>query len=343
MTPRQREALTAICLLAALADGDIDQAERARMEALAKELDAASDDHAPASARAFENVTLKRTTVETEAAALDAAGLRMQAYEMAVGICQADGGTSQAERDFLAKLATLLGQNATEAARVVAMGDQLANDPLAARPGVIPPALPVAVGAGTAAAASATGAPGSGQAPADAAEASVRNYAILCAALEFLPQSLASAAIIPLQMKMVYEVGLRYGFTLDKGHIRDLLVTCGLGATSQVLEGYARRMVRSFVPGLAKRVLGSTLGGLAGSAANLATGPAITFATTYALGQVARQYYAGGRTLSAVSLQDLFGKELALAQSKYDQLAPAIRTQASSLNPAKLLSLVRGV
>ncbi|MFO1204512.1 MAG: hypothetical protein U1E63_02015 [Burkholderiales bacterium] len=59
----------------------------------------------------------------------------------------------------------------------------------------------------------------------------ILNYAMLNGALELLPQSLASMAIIALQMKMVYRIGMAsYGFELDQGSIRDFAATAGAPA-----------------------------------------------------------------------------------------------------------------
>ena len=63
------------------------------------------------------------------------------------------------------------------------------------------------------------------------------------ATLAALPQSLASMAIIPLQMKMVYRVGKGYGFELDRGHIKDLLATLGVGLTGQYAEQIGRKLI----------------------------------------------------------------------------------------------------
>ncbi|MCK7498350.1 MAG: hypothetical protein MZW92_52755 [Comamonadaceae bacterium] len=57
----------------------------------------------------------------------------------------------------------------------------------------------------------------------------ILNYAILNGALELLPDSLASMAIIPLQMKMVYRIGKSYGYELDRGHVKDFLATARRG------------------------------------------------------------------------------------------------------------------
>ena len=60
-----------------------------------------------------------------------------------------------------------------------------------------------------------------------ALDKSILNYSILNGALELLPQSWASMAIIPLQIKMVYGIGKEYGVELDRGHIKEFLATLG--------------------------------------------------------------------------------------------------------------------
>ena len=94
--------------------------------------------------------------------------------------------------------------------------------------------------------------------PVNAAELDkmILNYSILNGALELLPQSLASMAIIPLQMKMVYRVGKAHGFELDRGHIKDLLATMGVGLTSQYVEQIGRKLIG----GLLGRIGGGLLG-----------------------------------------------------------------------------------
>jgi len=44
----------------------------------------------------------------------------------------------------------------------------------------------------------------------------ILNCAIVNGALELLPDTLASMAIIPLQMKLVYRIGKSYGYKLDR-------------------------------------------------------------------------------------------------------------------------------
>ena len=43
----------------------------------------------------------------------------------------------------------------------------------------------------------------------------IRKAAIVNAALELMPETLSTLAIIPLQMRMVYRIGQNFGFELD--------------------------------------------------------------------------------------------------------------------------------
>ncbi|MDQ5980640.1 MAG: hypothetical protein QG602_3617, partial [Verrucomicrobiota bacterium] len=166
----------------------------------------------------------------------------------------------------------------------------------------------------------------------------VLNYAILNGALELLPQSLASMAILPLQMKMVYRVGAQYGYTLDRGHIRDFLATAGVGLASQAVEGYARKLLGGFV---GKALGGGLIGGLARSTTRAATGAAFTFATTWALGQLANRYYAGGRKMETAVLKDTYARLLGDGQQLFGRHAGSIEQRAATLSPTEVMDLVR--
>ena len=75
-------------------------------------------------------------------------------------------------------------------------------------------------------------------------------------ALELLPQSWASMAIIPLQIKMVYGIGRVHGVTLDQGHIKEFIAAAGVGLTSQYLEQFGRKLLG----GLLGKAAGKTFG-----------------------------------------------------------------------------------
>ena len=146
-----------------------------------------------------------------------------------------------------------------------------------ALPGFEASASPVATGAATPAAGPATPAPGT---PEQAElDRMILNAAILNGALELLPQSMASMAIIPLQVRLVYRIGKAHGFELDRGHIKDFLATTGVGMTGQYVEQFGRKLIGG--------LLGKVLGGAGRAIGSQATGSAFSFATTWAIGKVA--------------------------------------------------------
>jgi uncharacterized protein (DUF697 family) len=103
--------------------------------------------------------------------------------------------------------------------------------------------------------------------------------------------------------------------------------------SAQVLED----VVRKTLGGLAKGIFG----GLVGGAAGFAAGAAVTFASTYALGHVAKQYYAQGRKLSAEDLRALFARFQEDAKTIFPKVQEQIQTQAKSLNLQSLLGGMR--
>ena len=162
----------------------------------------------------------------------------------------------------------------------------------------------------------------------------ILNAAILNGGLEIMPQTLATMAIVPLQMRLVYRIGSAYGYELDRGHVKDFLATVGIGLTSQVLEGFTQQLIGGF----ARRLTGRFLGGLISQA----TSSAFAFASTYALGQVARKYYASGRTLTTAQLKEVFTSMLSNGRSLQDRYEGDIQQQARRVNVSELLPLVRG-
>ena len=73
-----------------------------------------------------------------------------------------------------------------------------------------------------------------------------------------------------------------------------------------------------------------------------ATGMAFSFATTYALGQLAKRYYAGGRVMSTAVLRDTFQNLLGPAKQMQTQYLPQIQQQAATLDMGRVMSMVRG-
>lgn len=173
-----------------------------------------------------------------------------------------------------------------------------------------------------------------GTLPAAEMDSKILKAAIMNGALELLPEKLSTLAIIPLQMRLVYQVGQSYGYELHRGHSKDLLAALGVGLTSQYLEEAGRKLLSG--------LLGKAGKGLFGGLGRQAVSSGMSFASTYALGHVANQYYAGGRTLSTDMLKDAYqhvmqdGREL---QARY---LPQMQKTARGLNTAKILAMVRG-
>jgi len=313
MNTTEKESILTVALMAGFADGSKNDAERAEIKRIADSLP--QDGVRPS--ELYQRVLLQQVTLPQAVAALESQEMRQLAYEIAVCVCDADGAQTEEESAFLAELRRELKLETERAQNFERQADALAIEPLAD----LTPVPSV-----------------SGEVPATADDAEVDkmilNYAILNGALELMPESLATMAIVPLQMKMVYRVGKRYGHELDGGHIKELLAAAGVGLTSQVLEGYARKLLGG--------LLGKLGGGIGKSAGNQAAGSAMSFASTWALGKVAKQYYAGGCKLSAIELRQLFGMLTEQARGFHGSHASAIRDKAGSLNLTQLLPLIRG-
>lgn len=302
-------AILTISLFAAFADGANDDREREHIRRFAETL--GSD--APELPRLYQEVLFKRVKLTEATGALSELGQRQFAYEMAVCVCDADGLQGDGEKRFLAELKSLLGlDNDVQSAETEQQADALA---------------------GLVNVTATTAAPSFVVSEADL-DKSILNYSILNGALELLPQSWASVAIIPLQIKMVYRIGKAYGNELDQGHIKEFLATVGVGLTSQYLEQFGRKLLG----GLLGKVAGKTMGNIG----KATTGIAFSFATTYALGQVAKRYYATGRQMSTQVLQESFQNMLAPAKRMQVEYLPQIQQKAEGLDAAKIMAMVRG-
>jgi uncharacterized protein (DUF697 family) len=242
---------------------------------------------------------------------------------MAVCVCDADGVAGAAEQQFLRELRDALQLDAGTAAQVVREADAVAGAPIAAGS----TAAAAAVGLETSVPAAA------GSMPDAEMDKYILNHAIVNGAIELLPQSLATMAIIPLQMKLVYRIGQSYGYQMDKGHIKEFLATAGVGLTSQYVEQFGRTLLGG--------LLGAVTGGLGRGLGSLATGAAFSFATTYALGQLAKRYYAGGRQMNTALLQQTYQSLLDQAKQLQGQYGNQIQQKARSLDAAQVMSMVK--
>lgn len=318
MSPSETRAIVTLSLLAAFVDGDKHDRERAEIKRIAEGLSQADGVHLPS---LYQDVLMKRVSLADVSAALTSAESRQLGYEMAVCVCDADGAQSDAERHFLADVRTSLGLDAPAATQFAEQAEAIATTPLATGAAV---AVPVA-------AAATAVAPAVDNAELDQA---ILNAAILNGALELLPETLSTMAIIPLQMKLVYRIGKAHGYELDSGHVKDFIATVGVGLTSQYLEQAGRKLLGG--------LLGKVGGGLLRGLGNQAVSSGMSFATTYALGHVAKRYYAGGRTLSTQMLKEAYASVTKEGQGLQTRYLPAIQEKARTLNPSQILSMVRG-
>lgn len=306
MTPQEQEAILAIAIHAAFADGGKDDLEREEVRRVAENL--ANEGGAIDLPRLYQQVLLKRLPLAAATGILEEAGQRQFAYEMALCVCEDDGRLADGERRFLDELRGLLALPATQAdlieAEVEAIVDQTEFMP--------PPTAAV------------------GDADQDR---SILNYALLAGALELLPQSWATMAIIPLQIKMVYGIGNAHGVALDQGHIKEFIATAGIGLTSQYLEQFGRKLLG----GLLGKAAGRAFGNIGGAA----TGMVFSFATTSALGQLAQRYYGGGRTMNTALLRETFQGLLGPARQLLTQYLPQIQQKAATLDAGQVMALMR--
>lgn len=222
---------------------------------------------------------------------------RNLAYQTALVACHADGPASEAEQRFLDDLRTALGLD-----------------------GSTPAGAAYEIG--------------SGSPPGPELKDLILRQAMLTGALELLPERLATIAIIPLQLRLVYQIGQRHGQQLDANQIKDLAGTLGIGAAAQVMEGVVRGVLGGLTKGL--------FGGLIGGAAGVAAGAAVTFASTYALGHVADQYYAQGRSLSTADLRALFSRFQEEARGLFPKVQEQIQEQSRSLNLQTVMATIQG-
>lgn len=307
MTEHEKEQIALACLAAAFADSHLDEQERQRIRRLIADLGGMDVQ------QLLRSTLDRRVEPEQLAASLTTPESRRTAYQMATLVVHADGVPNEAEETYLERLRNALGLSEAAAAGIRLEAEQYRD------PG-LPPTAP------------------SGRN--DDLHRSILQYAILAGAAELLPQTAASMVVLPLQLKLVYDVGARHGVTMARDQIRELAAAFGIGATSQVVESLARKVLG----GVAKTVGGGgMLGGLFGAATSAATGAAVSFATTYALGHAARTYYEKGRTLSQEDLRGLFTRFQEDARTLYPQVEAEIRAQAQGLDAKGLMEKVKAL
>ena len=334
MTHDEIRAILTVCLLASFADGEKHDREREQIRQVAEGL---AGDQAINLPGLYQDVLLRRVNLESAVARLVSSEARQLAYEMAVCVCDADGHTSVKEDAFLAQLRQALGQGTAATGAVTgavagtaagaaaalastygqfdAQAHAVADAPVqvAAAPEAVVQ-LPASVAAPHPAAVDALPQNAAQRRPStlsvEEMDSKILKASILNGAIELLPENLSTLAIIPLQMRLVYQIGQSYGYQLDSGHIKDFLATLGVGLTSQYLEQ--------------------------------AVSSGMSFASTYALGHVANQYYASGRQLTTDMLKAAYQHVMQDGRQLQSQYLPQMQETARGLNTAKIMSMVRG-
>ena len=306
MNNQEQTAIVTLALMAAAADGSQSTQEQAQLRAVAARGTPVDFD---ALDRQIASGELKLTDV---AAQFTNDAARHRAYEAALVVCNADGPANPAEEKFLLELQTALGLTPSALQPL-----ELGTRALAAAATKAPPTVAT-----------------SERLPVnETLDDAILKQAMLAGALEILPDSLASLAILPVQLRLVYLVGQQYGQQLDANQVKDLAGTLGIGAAAQMVEGVVRKVLGGLTSGV--------LGGLLGGATGLAAGATVSFASTYALGHVAKQYYAQGRRLSAEDLRALFVRFQGEAKGLLPKVQEQIQKLAGSLNVQDVVQQLR--
>lgn len=139
----------------------------------------------------------------------------------------------------------------------------------------------------------------------------VQKYAILAGTLGLFPIPVAKLAtelaVVGVQGKLVRDIGQYWGQETTKDGVKQILAGMGVGQVGRV----ALNTLLGFVP-----VLGSVIP----AAAN--------YASTWAVGRVANQFYASGGTLSAAAMKDMFSLKKKEGKAEYEKNKAAVAAAA---------------
>ncbi len=307
MTPTDAEIIITIAAQAAVVDGNRSTAELAQIISAATRLGLSNAESVVQQAAAVPE------DVQELSRSLSSDDARRAAYEIAMAVCHADGSVSEKEVTFLEQLSAALGTSGATAevsaiASVATMTAQVQVPPIP--PGATPQPQPGEL------------------------DQLILDQAILTAALEILPDRLSNMAILPLQLRLVYQIGQRHGQQLDMAQAKDFAATFGIGAAAQLMESLVRKTFGKLSGGL--------LGGMLGGATGLAAGATVSFAATYALGHAAVQYYAQGRALSTADMKTLFARFQQEAETVFPKVQDRVQDVARGTNLQSVLGTLRG-
>ncbi len=306
MNDAEKRALLGISLIAAFADGEQSDAERRRIERTGDGLAMGPLD-VP---ELYDHAASGVLSVSALTPSLNRPELRLLAYEMALGICEADDAVNGSERAFLDELQGALGIESASIESARTATRQLQEQVLAP-PGPPPASAEIDLP------------------PLAGPQRIILEHAILCGALERMPETLATMAVLPTQMKMIQQIAQIHGVDAGRARIRDLIASAGVGTTSQVLRGYATRLAQGW--------LGKCLGDGRPSDRDKDPAARTAFATTHALGQVADRHYGGDQNLTPDQIRAAFEGLMTEALAMQARYTPEIEACGRHLRVQNLL------
>lgn len=149
-----------------------------------------------------------------------------------------------------------------------------------------------------------------------AVDGDIWKYSVIAAALGAFPVPIAdiavSIAIVGLQAKMFHDIGRTYGFTTSKEQVKNLIGGVGVGTGARI----AVVSVAKFIPGWGSLV-----------------GAVTSFASTYALGKVAKRYYDDGGRADVEELRDLFSSAEREGRAVYHRDREEIERKSMEARP----------
>ena len=139
---------------------------------------------------------------------------------------------------------------------------------------------------------------------------------ILSAVLGAFPIPVVSiatdVAVVGLQVKMFRDIGQYWGRETSKDTVKQVMGGIGVGTGARI----AVNNLAKFIPGVGSVVAAST-----------------NFASTWALGKVANQYWESGGKADMKMLKELFVKSRAEGKSAYEQNKAAIEAKQKQNKP----------
>jgi uncharacterized protein (DUF697 family) len=137
----------------------------------------------------------------------------------------------------------------------------------------------------------------------------ILKYSVLTAVAGAMPVPgvaiVADLAVIAIQAKLVHDIGLYWGHSMDRQQVRAFI---GSVAGSAVIRAGVTNLAK-FIPGWGS-----------------AFGAATAFATTYGIGRAAEQYFARGQSLDESELKGLYEAAKAEGVKRFDDEQERITT-----------------